>query len=315
MTQRPRSPSPLLATAGSMIADASTNLITAGSRFRHSFEAAVAEISPDPQQPRQRFSDEDIAGLAATMADQGQLQPILVRPDPLDAERWIIVAGERRWRAAQRNGWTILLAIKTDGDAELVTILENLQRVDLTPVEEARALQRLIGLRNWTQDRVAVALGKSKGEISASLGILRLPAEVLDAVLTSELPLARNVLVELSRLDAAPREALLAQVGLEALTVQAIRAARQEGLELKSAAISDAPVTKPVGLRPSTKPELPAPAGEPRAPGTLEPRRIAAIVAVLEAAMREDHQLDDADRAALQRLRAAADALLAADRR
>src|SRR5579859_1984791 len=140
MPQRSRRPSPLLTTASSMIADASARLVIAGSRFRHSFEVAVTAVTPDPEQPRKTFIDADIAGLAATMAEHGQLQPILLRRDPAAADRWIIVAGERRWRAALHNGWTTLLAIESDSDPEVVTILENLQRVGLSPVEEARGL-------------------------------------------------------------------------------------------------------------------------------------------------------------------------------
>ncbi len=279
MTQRPRQgPSVLLATATNMITDASANLVTKGSRFRHSFEVSLAAVTPDPNQPRKHFEDADIAGLAATMAEQGQLQPILLRRDPTATERWIIVAGERRWRAARHNGWDTLLAIEIGGDPEVVTILENLQRVDLSPIEEARGLQRLIESKRWTQDRAAEVLGKTKSEISATLRILTLP----DQVLTSELQIARNTLVELSRLASPAREALLAKAPPGGLTVQAVRAARK------------------------------SPAARPNQRTTVhfDMRRLKATTQAVEEAIGTGAQLDHATRDALQRLHGLVEVLL-----
>jgi ParB family chromosome partitioning protein len=279
MGQRPaKRPSILLATATGMITDASANLVTDGSRFRHSFEVPVDAVSSDPRQPRKHFEQADIIGLATTMAEQGQLQPILVRRDPDATERWIIVAGERRWRAARHNGWATLLAIEIGGDAEVVTILENLQRVDLSPIEEARGLQRLIDAKHWTQDRAAEVLGKTKSEISATLRILTLPEEVL----TSELQLARNTLVELSRLAGPAREALLAQAAPGGLTVQAVRAAGKTAV---------------------------ARSAEP-ARARLDARRLKAATLAIEGAIEAGAVLDRATRDALQRLHGVVEALL-----
>lgn len=217
--------SPILSTAAAMISEASDTLVTRDSRFQHTFEAAMASIRPNPDQPRRQFADADIASLAATMAAQGQLQPVLLRRGEAFGE-WVLVAGERRWRAARLNGWTTILAIEHAGDPEIVTLLENLQRVDLGPVEEAMALQRLIHGKGWTQDRAAKALGKSKGDVSGVLGILALPPAVLDAVLTSELTMSKHVLVELSRIPpGAVRDRLLAMARAGELTVRQIRAA------------------------------------------------------------------------------------------
>jgi ParB family chromosome partitioning protein len=280
MTARPRPPSPLLATASSMIADASAGLVTPSSRFRHSFEVALAAIAADPEQPRKNFPEAEITGLAASMAEQGLLQPVLLRRDPAAAGRWIIVAGERRWRAARLLGWATLLAIETDGDPDVVTILENLQRVDLSAVEEARGLQRLIARKHWSQDRAAAALGRTKSEISASLRILTLPEALLDAVLTSEPALPRNVLVELSRLQELARAALLARGG--PLTVQAIRAAARNG------GAPPPPAPRDTSLR----------------------ARLDATTAAIEAAIRHGISLDAATCDALQRLRMSVGSLL-----
>src|SRR4051812_4499214 len=117
-----------------LIEQASDALVTRDSRFRHSFEAPIDRIRPDPDQPRKVFAEEELAGLATTMSEQGQLQPVLLRRDPEQRGGYVLVAGERRWRAARLNGWQTILAIEHEGDAEVATLLENLQRVDLSPV-------------------------------------------------------------------------------------------------------------------------------------------------------------------------------------
>lgn len=223
MSPRRRPASPMLGAAMSVIGAATDGLVTQDSRFRHSFEAPLDRIRPDPAQPRKRFDEAEIAALAATMAAEGQLQPVLLRQDPERRGGWIIVAGERRWRAARRNGWPSLLAIAHEGDAELAALLENLQRVDLAPVEEARALKRLLARRGINQGRAAEMLGRSPAEISATLRLLTLPEDFL-----AEAPaVPRNVLVELARLEDGPvRERLIRLARAGELTVRAIRAAR-----------------------------------------------------------------------------------------
>lgn len=227
MSARSKRPSPILGAASAMIDQASETLVTKASRFSHSFEADMDTIEPDPAQPRKVFLEADIASLAATMEERGQLQPILLRPYRSTKGRWLIVAGERRWRAAKLNGWPTILAIEHDGDPEVASLLENLQRIDLTPVEEARGLQRLIEGKGWTQDQAAVALGKSKSEVSGVLRILTLPDDLLDAVLTSELAVPKHALVELARVEAPDvREHLIGLARLGQLTVRTIRSVR-----------------------------------------------------------------------------------------
>jgi ParB family chromosome partitioning protein len=227
---RTRRPSPILGAATAAIGEASAVLVPRESRFRHSFEVPVDAIRPDPGQARKSFGQAELAELAATMAEQGQLQPILVRGDPTGTARWMIVAGERRWRAAVANGWRTILAIEHEGDAEVASLIENLQRVDLNPVEEARGLQRLIGEKGWSQTHAARALGKSKGAVSSLLRILSLPDDVLEAVLTSELAIPKNVLVELARIEEPnARSRLLALARAGTLTVRALRDAATEG--------------------------------------------------------------------------------------
>ena len=219
--------SPILGAVSSMIGEASGRLVTSKTQFRHSFELELTSISPDPEQPRRTFNDTELAGLAGTMLEQGQLQPILVRHDPADRRRWVIVAGERRFRAAQRLGWTHILAIEHTGDAEVTALIENLQRVDLSPVEEARGLQRLITEKGWSQEKVSAALGKLKSEVSGVLRILSMPPELLEKVQTSELSITKSVLMEIARIDdTARRNAVLEAALGGGLTVREEREAR-----------------------------------------------------------------------------------------
>ena len=224
--------SPILGAASALIDEASTSLVGRDSRFHHSFEAPVDRISPDPRQARKRIDDAELRALARTMATQGQLQPILLRRDPEARDRWIIIAGERRWRAAGLNGWSTILAIEHAADPEVAALIENLQRVDLSPVEEARGLQQLIQGKGWTQSVAAETLGKSKAEVSAVLRILSLPEALLSAILTSELDLPKNVLVELARVeDPAARDRLVRLARGPGLTIRAVREAGQGGVK------------------------------------------------------------------------------------
>lgn len=288
MAGRQKRPSPILGAASTMIGEASSVLVTRGSRFRHTFEAQVETIGSDPGQARKVFEESEIRSLAATMMEQGQLQPILLRADPASKGRWIIVAGERRWRAAVQNGWKSILAIEHDGDPEVASLLENLQRVDLTPVEEASGLQRLIKEKGWSQAAAAASLGRSKAEVSATLRILTLPVDLLKAVLTSELTIAKNVLIELARVeDAEARERLLSLAWAKRLTVRAIR----DVLENKR------------------KRGLSTPATGDR----LKPRTIDRLIERLRAASNENRQLEEGERERLVRLMRELERRLASD--
>lgn len=229
MNRRTKNASPILGAAAATIQAASRSIVDDESKFNHTFELDIATVTPDPEQPRRVFDNVALSALAETLRSEGQLQPILVRRDTKLSNRWIIVAGERRWRAASLIGWSSILASEFSGDAEVATLLENLQRVDLSPLEEARGIRRLVDGKGWTQDQAAKTLGKTKGEISGTLRILRMPEEVIASVLTSEHPPAKNVLVELARIDDEQTLKRLLSLAAEGgLTVKAIRAARAE---------------------------------------------------------------------------------------
>jgi ParB family chromosome partitioning protein len=297
MSARSKRPSPVLGAASAMIDEATETLVTKASRFRHSFEADVSMIEADPTQPRKTFTDKEIASLAATMEERGQLQPILLRPKGPARGRWLIVAGERRWRAAKLNGWPTILAIEHDGDPEVATLLENLQRVDLTPVEEARGLQHLIEGKGWTQDQAAGALGKSKSEVSGILRILTLPDDVLAAVLTSELAIPKHALVELARVERVEAKQRLIQLAKDGqLTVRMIRSVR-DGIALPEP--SSAEKSDGGGAR------------RPRPPGSgFNFREIGKVTNRLREARAAGQALVAKDRAYLEELRAEIDEFL-----
>jgi ParB family transcriptional regulator, chromosome partitioning protein len=139
----------------------------------------IERIHPNRKQPRKNFEETALQELAASIREQGVLQPIVVRRRGDDYE---IVAGERRWRAASRAGLHEVPAlVKEFSDAEALqaALIENIQRADLDPLEEADAYSRLIRDHSLTQEEVAVAVGKNRATIANSLRLLKLPASVL----------------------------------------------------------------------------------------------------------------------------------------
>jgi len=140
----------------------------------------VAEIRPNPYQPRKEFKPEELADLEASLKATGLLQPITVRRAP-NGQGYELIAGERRLRAASRIGWTEIPAIVRDIDDRMLGTLalaENLQRVDLNPVEEAEGYQRLIEEFTLTQQQVADVVGKDRSTVANLLRILHLPTSV-----------------------------------------------------------------------------------------------------------------------------------------
>lgn len=140
----------------------------------------LREIEPDPGQPRKTFDDETLAELSASIAEHGLLQPIAVRPKPSGG--YLIVAGERRWRASRMAGLTevpVIVKDVTDEQAMELALVENLQREDLDPVEEAAGIRELMTRCDLTQEQAARKLGKSRSALANSLRLLSLPETVL----------------------------------------------------------------------------------------------------------------------------------------
>ncbi|WP_110114509.1 nucleoid occlusion protein [Bacillus sp. CGMCC 1.16541] len=143
----------------------------------------VSSIIPNRYQPRTVFNENKIEELALTIHTHGIIQPIVVRP--MDEESYELIAGERRWRAVQTLGWeTIPAIVKHFNDTETasVALIENLQREELTAIEEAIAYAKLIELHNLTQEALAQRLGKGQSTIANKLRLLKLPNEVQEAI-------------------------------------------------------------------------------------------------------------------------------------
>lgn len=171
---------------------------------------AVADIEPHPEQPRRHFAEDALDELAASIAQRGVIQPIIVRP--LRQGRYQLVAGERRWRAAQRAQLHEIPAIVRDlGEREVMALalIENLQREDLNPIEEARAYQRLAESEGLTQAEIARMVDKSRSHVANLQRLLALPDSVI-------------ALVEDGKLSMGHARALIGAEGAEALAEAAV---------------------------------------------------------------------------------------------
>ena len=187
-------------------------------------------IHPNPRQPRRRFEPEATAGLASSLRHQGVLQPVVVRPRA--AGGYELVAGERRWRAAREAGLATLPALVRDTDDRdtlLLSLVENVAREDLSPVEEARAYAALVDEFELSLGEVAEQVGRSKAGVSNRLRLLELPEEVLWMLARGELTEGHARAV-LAVPDDGARVRLARRASRDGLTVRATeRAARESG--------------------------------------------------------------------------------------
>ena len=150
-------------------------------------EIPITSIRPNRQQPRHRFSEETITELANSIKEQGILQPIIVKKSP---EGYELICGERRMRAAQKCGLEKIPAIVKDvAEDKLLewALVENIQREDLNPIEEAQAYVRLIEGRDLSQDEIAKRVGKDRSTVANTIRLLRLPQEILEGLVEGKL--------------------------------------------------------------------------------------------------------------------------------
>lgn len=182
-------------------------------------ELAIADVRPNPGQPRQVFDEAALDELSDSIRAKGVLQAILVRPDPKTAGQYQIIAGERRWRAAKRAGLsTIPAVIKNLDELELleIGIIENVQREDLNAMEEAEAYGALMKRFGRTQDSLAESVGKSRVHIANTLRLLKLPDAVREMVRDRRLTAGHARAV----LSAADPEALAESIVSRGLSVR-----------------------------------------------------------------------------------------------
>ena len=188
----------------------------------------VGELTPGPFQPRQQFNDEALEGLAASIREKGVLEPILVRPTPGQENSYQIIAGERRWRAAQRaqqHEIPVIVRGFSDVDAMEIALIENLHREDLSALEEAEAYRRLIDEFGHTQERLAQAISKSRSHVANTLRLLALPDPVKQRIRAGELSAGHARAL----LTAEDPEDLAAEVVAKGLNVRQTERLAQRG--------------------------------------------------------------------------------------
>ncbi|TNC48156.1 ParB/RepB/Spo0J family partition protein [Rubellimicrobium rubrum] len=196
----------------------------------------IEALRPNPDQPRRTFEPDALEELAASLRTKGVIQPLIVRPDPKEPSAWQIVAGERRWRAAQKAGLSELpVIVRNYDDAELleIAIIENIQRDDLNPIDEGAAYRSLIDRFGHSQEQVASALGKSRSHVANQMRLLQLPKEVQQMVSDRAISAghARPLIGHPRALDLARR---IAEKGLSARDAERI-AKQPEGDAKRSA--------------------------------------------------------------------------------
>ncbi len=202
-----------------------------GAAAARSAEALPIEhLRPGTQQPRRNFDNAAMAELTASIAAKGVLQPILVRPRADVPDRFDIVAGERRWRAAQAAGLhrvPVVVRDLDDAEALQIGLIENLQRRDLSPLEEAEGYRRLMGEFSYSQSEVADTVGKSRSHIANSLRLLTLPDAVKDMIEDGRLS-AGHARAVLTAEDPAVLAQEIAAKGLSVRQAEALAGRKKE---------------------------------------------------------------------------------------
>ncbi|MCA9668832.1 MAG: ParB/RepB/Spo0J family partition protein [Myxococcales bacterium] len=199
-------------------------------RERDYFVCPIEQIKPQRGQPRKRFDGVAIDELARSLSEHGVVQPLLVRPAQKRGE-YVLVAGERRWRAAQKAGLReVPVIIRTIDEAEAfeMALVENIQREDLDPLEEAEAYQRLVDEHGYTQEALAERVGKDRSTVANSMRLLKLPEGARRALADGRISSghARALLV----LDGAPGKGRLMQKALAQIDKKALSVRQAEVL-------------------------------------------------------------------------------------
>jgi ParB family transcriptional regulator, chromosome partitioning protein len=160
----------------------------------------LSKIRPNPDQPRKYFDEESLKELAQSINDYGQLQPIILKFGD-EPDTYILVAGERRYRAHQILGKQEIYAVLTDGGLDEVGLIENIQREDLHPLELAESLQRLMEKHGWNQERLAEAIGKNRRTINEALKLNTLPDDIKDECRALGTEISKIALLQIARID------------------------------------------------------------------------------------------------------------------
>lgn len=160
----------------------------------------LSKIHPNPNQPRKIFDEESLNELAQSIKDYGQLQPVILKCDD-EPDTYILVAGERRYRAHQILSKQEIYAIVIDGSLDEIALVENVQRQDLHPLELAESLKRLMDKHTWTQDRLAEAIGKNRRTINEVLKLNALPDDIKNECRALGTDVSKIALLQIARID------------------------------------------------------------------------------------------------------------------
>ena len=189
-------------------------------------EVDLAKLRSNPDQPRTTTDPISLEELASSIAKHGLIQPIAVARDPDASEGFIIVAGERRYRAFQHLRKETIPAIITTGDPAEIALIENIQREDLHPLDVARALTRLMQKHGYTQDEVSKVVGKARRTVGELLMLTTLPQPIQEEWRTSAIP--KSTLIEIARIDTAEEQVTLwERVKHGGMTVREARATKR----------------------------------------------------------------------------------------
>jgi ParB family chromosome partitioning protein len=197
-------------------------------------EVDLARLRENPDQPRKEFDQDALQELADSIARHGLIQPIAVAPDPNDQDYFIVVAGGRRFRAFKLLNRETIPAIITQGNLDEIALIENIQRQDLNPLEEAEALAKMIDRHGYTQGELGKVIGKRQNTVSETLSLNTLPQLIKDEYRTSDISLktsriSKSVLIEIARIDNETEQlALWEQVKRGNGTVRAARQSRKK---------------------------------------------------------------------------------------
>ncbi|MGF7206245.1 ParB family chromosome partitioning protein [Skermanella aerolata] len=204
-------------------------LFGTSSNFPRMVEIDLTAIDRNPNQPRQHFDEDELQGLAESIDRMGLKQPILVQQT--DGGRYVIAAGERRFRAHQLLGRETIFAIITDGDLDEIALIENLQRAELDALEEARAFARLIERHSYTHEELGRIVSRSQGEIARTLATLKLPEDMLLEYPAFRKSISKSLLQELAFIDdSALRQNLWEEAKAGKLTIRGLRETKKSSV-------------------------------------------------------------------------------------
>ena len=203
----------------------------------------IEQVRPNPDQPRRTFGEDSLAELTASVVEKGIIQPLIVRRSPTDKNTYEIVAGERRWRAAQNaklHEIPVLIRDYDDTEVLEIAIIENIQRADLNPIDEGAGYKQLMDRFGHTQDKLSKALGKSRSHIANLMRLLNLPDEVQNYLVTGQLTAGHaRALVGHDQAVQLAREVIQRK-----LSVRETEQLAKKGPAIKRRSVPGAPVSK-----------------------------------------------------------------------